>query len=41
MRHFFQLPGAIAGLSRRVLLPTAQRLLVAPSRFTLTLQPAY
>jgi len=41
MRHFFQLPGAIAGLSRRVLLPTAQRPLVALPRFTHALSPAY
>jgi hypothetical protein len=41
MRHFLQLPRAIAGLARRVPLPTAQRPLVAPSGFTHTLPPAY
>ena len=41
MRHFLQLPRAIAGLSHRVTLPTAQRPLVAPPRFTHALPPAY
>ena len=41
MRHFLQLPRAIAGLACCVPLPTAQRLLVALSRFTHALPPAY
>ncbi len=41
MRHFLQSPRAIAGLSRRVTLPTAQRLLVSLPRFTHALATAY
>jgi hypothetical protein len=41
MRHFLQPPGTIAGLAHRVLLPTAQRSLVALPRFTHVLPPAY
>jgi hypothetical protein len=41
MRHFLLAPCAIAGLSSRVMLPTAQRPLVAPSGFTHRLSTAY
>jgi len=41
MRHFLELSRAIAGLARRVPLPTAQRQLVALPRFTHALPPAY
>jgi hypothetical protein len=41
MRHFLQLPGAIAGLSCRVPLPTAQRPLIALPRFSQALPAAY
>lgn len=41
MRHFRRLPGAIAGLASRVPLPTAQRLLIALTRFTHALSTAY
>jgi hypothetical protein len=41
MRHFLQLSRAIAGLARRMPLPTARRPLVALARFTHALPPAY
>lgn len=41
MRHFRRPPSAIAGLSRRVPLPTAQRLLVSLTRFAHRLSTAY
>jgi hypothetical protein len=41
MRHFLQPPRAIAGLSRRMPLPTAQRPLVSLSGFAHALSTAY
>ncbi len=41
MRHFLQLPHAIAGLSRRMPLPTAQRPLVSLPCFAHALSAAY
>jgi hypothetical protein len=41
MRHFRRPPSAIAGLPCRMLLPTAQRLLIPLTGFTHALSTAY
>lgn len=41
MRHFLRTPGAIAGLPRRMPLPTAQRLLIPHTCFSHALSTAY